>query len=141
MNKPKEFWVYKGTSNFYGELVLDDACENYIRNTPDGFYDIVSEKDTIEGAIRVIEYSAYKQLKAENEQLEDKVYHATRLVEQLRLENEELSKNLEVAKKALSKICSYFDCLQCENSADLICSHHLENRMEYAIQALKEIGE
>lgn len=83
MNKPKEFWVYKGTSNFYGELVLDDACENYIRNTPDGFYDIVSGKDTVKGATHVIEYQAYEQLKNKLDTYEGRVYHLSRRVEEL----------------------------------------------------------
>ena len=83
MSRPKEFWIYKGTSNFYDELTLDDACENYIRNNPEGFYDIVSEKDTIYGAIHVIEYAAYEQLKNKLDTYEDKVYHLSRRVEEL----------------------------------------------------------
>ena len=58
--------------------------------------------------IDTIEYSEYeellkqsKELKQEKDNLEDKVYHSTRLSEQLRIENEDLSQKLEVAKKAL----------------------------------------
>ena len=45
-----------------------------------------------------------EELREKNDQLEDKVYHSTRLVEQLRLENELLQQKLEVAKKALELV-------------------------------------
>lgn len=64
-NKPKEFWVFKGDSNFCNELEFDSTAEHYtddelVRSRPDGFYDIVSTKDTVEGGIHVIDYSAFQ---------------------------------------------------------------------------------
>lgn len=79
-DKPaREFWIYKGTSNFCNELWLDDNCENYIKARPEGFYDCISLADTIEGGIHVIEHSAYQALKLENERLEKELTFEGRL--------------------------------------------------------------
>ena len=56
----REFWISKGRSNFCSDLVYDYESDSYVKCSPDGFYDVVSEKDTIEGGVHVIEYSAYK---------------------------------------------------------------------------------
>lgn len=74
--KHKEYFIFKGSSNFYNELTIDDETLEYRKNKPEGFYDIVSEADTVEGAIRVIEYSAYELLQKENEQLKAKLEKA-----------------------------------------------------------------
>ena len=58
----KYFWIYKGTSNFCSELDYDIDTDKYEKVNPEGFYDIVSTKDTIQGGIKVIEYEACKQL-------------------------------------------------------------------------------
>lgn len=55
----KHFWIYKGTSNHCNELQLADDCETFIKNRPEGFYDIVSLKDTIEGGIHVIDKESH----------------------------------------------------------------------------------
>ena len=60
--KPKIWYVFKGSSNFCSELVLGNDCETMIKDKPEGFYDIVSENDTIEGAIPMVELSAYQDL-------------------------------------------------------------------------------
>ena len=65
----REFWISKGRSNFCSDLVYDYESDAYVKCSPDGFYDVVSEKDTIEGGIHVIDYSAYQKLKEENERL------------------------------------------------------------------------
>jgi chromosome segregation ATPase len=104
MDKFKEFWIHKGTSNFCNELILGDDYETFVKANPDEFYDIVSTKDTVEGAIHVIEYEAYEEanqvLETTEELLEaalkdyqeaknkldtyeDKVYHLSRRVEEL----------------------------------------------------------
>lgn len=62
MSEVKRYWIYKGTSNFCEELIPDDNCENMVKQKPDGFYDIVSTKDTIEGGLHVIEYSYAREL-------------------------------------------------------------------------------
>lgn len=53
----REFWVFKGSSNFCQTLELDphnlDGPE--VKSIPDGFYDIVSTADTVEGGIHVRE--------------------------------------------------------------------------------------
>lgn len=51
----KEFWVFKGTSNFCQEMDMDTATGGYVKARPDGFYDVVSSRDTIEGGIHVVE--------------------------------------------------------------------------------------
>jgi hypothetical protein len=53
--KPKEFWIFKGTSNFCQELVYDIYKDQDVKARPDGFYDIVSTADTVEGGIHVRE--------------------------------------------------------------------------------------
>jgi len=65
----REFWVYKGRSNFCQELIMDSDYETMVKQKPEGFYDVVSTKDTVEGGIHVIEYSAYQKLREENEAL------------------------------------------------------------------------
>ena len=58
----RTYWIYKGTSNFCNELVLDDNLENWVRAKPGEFYDIISETDTIEGGIKVIAFDDHKQI-------------------------------------------------------------------------------
>lgn len=65
MGEVKRYWIYKGTSNFCEELILDDNCENMVKQKPDGFYDIVSTADTIEGGVEVVLASDYEKLKAQ----------------------------------------------------------------------------
>lgn len=60
--KSNIFFIYKGTSNFCQELVMDSDYETFVRQNPEGFYDIVSTKDTIQNGIKVIEYSEYEKL-------------------------------------------------------------------------------
>lgn len=67
----REFWIYKGTSNFCNELDYDFQTETFNKCHPDSFYDKVSTKDTIDGGIHVIEYLAYDNLKKQNEVLVD----------------------------------------------------------------------
>lgn len=70
-DKPKEFWISKGNSKFCSDLFYDYESDSYVKCSPDGFYDVISEKDTIEGGIHVIEHSAYQALKEENERLRE----------------------------------------------------------------------
>jgi len=66
----KEFWVFKGTSNFCQELELDYNFDSHVKRKPDGFYDIVSTKDTVEGGIHVKEVLAGDlELEEENQKL------------------------------------------------------------------------
>lgn len=58
MSKPREFWIFKGDSNFCQELEYDIDADKDVKAEPDGFYDIVSTKDTVEGGIHVIELPA-----------------------------------------------------------------------------------
>ncbi len=67
MTKPREFWIYKGTSNFCNELEYNYETDTDEKSKTDGFYDVVSEKDTIEGGIHVIEYSALEAEKAKSQ--------------------------------------------------------------------------
>lgn len=55
INKPQQFWIHKGTSNFCNELDYDIETEKFVKCRPDDFYDIVSTKDTIHSGIHVIE--------------------------------------------------------------------------------------
>lgn len=66
--KAREFWIFKGRSGFADEMALNDDC-NEVRNQPEGFYDLVSESDSIEGGIHVIEKSAYDELLALAEEM------------------------------------------------------------------------
>lgn len=65
----KQWWIFKGRSNFCSELVLDDECEKEVRALPEGFYDVVSESDTVEGGIHVVEFAEYERLREENDKL------------------------------------------------------------------------
>jgi hypothetical protein len=66
------YWIFKGTSNFCSELVMDDDC-TFVKAKPEGFYDIVSTRDTIEGGIEVISVDKVRRLVGA---LKDKVnYH------------------------------------------------------------------
>lgn len=69
----KQWWIFKGRSNFYSELVLDDECEKEVRARPEGFYDVVSESDTAEGGIHVVEYAEYEKMEIENSKLKELV--------------------------------------------------------------------
>ncbi len=51
----KEFWIFKGTSNFCSTLILDENCETESKAKPEGFYDVVALADTVEGGIHVRE--------------------------------------------------------------------------------------
>lgn len=62
MNKNKIWYIFKGTSCFADELQFDIDSEYEVKTSPDGFYDLVSPNDTIEGGIKVIEYSEYQAL-------------------------------------------------------------------------------
>lgn len=65
------------------------------------------------------------------------------------LENKEFGETVQLVSKqayekavsALKKISAYFDCLDCEMSNDMTCSRHLDERMDIAINTLKELGE
>ena len=70
MSEVKRYWIYKGTSNFCQNLTLDDDCETMVRQKPDGFYDIVSTNDTVEGGVEVVLASDYEKLKAQLERAE-----------------------------------------------------------------------
>lgn len=63
-NKFKEFWIFKGTSNFCSELVMNDEYA-FAKDKPDGFYDIVATKDTVEGGIHMVDYAALESANAE----------------------------------------------------------------------------
>lgn len=51
----RKFWIFKGDSNFCDELIYDIDTGKEVRSRPDGFYDIVSPNDTVEGGIPVTE--------------------------------------------------------------------------------------
>ena len=54
--KAREWWIFKGTSNFCQELELvGPNYDTYGKAEPEGFYDIISTKDTVEGGIHVRE--------------------------------------------------------------------------------------
>lgn len=53
--KPSQFWIYKGTSNHCSQLEYDYETDAYEKSTPDGFYDYVCTKDTVQGGIHVLE--------------------------------------------------------------------------------------
>lgn len=57
----KKWWIFKGTSNFCGELAMSDDFKME-RQRPDGFYDVVSNSDTIDGGICVVEKKDYDAL-------------------------------------------------------------------------------
>ena len=75
MSEVKRYWIYKGTSNFCQNLTLDDDCETMVRQKPDGFYDIVSTNDTVEGGVEVVLASDYEKLKAQLERAESVLKH------------------------------------------------------------------
>lgn len=67
VSAPREWWIFKGNSNFFSQLEYDVDTDSDIKSKTDGFYDVVSVQDTIDGGIHVIEKSAYDTLKAEKE--------------------------------------------------------------------------
>ena len=71
MSEVKRYWIYKGTSNFCQELIMDDDYETMVKQKPDGFYDIVSTADTVEGGVEVVLASDYEKLKAQLERAEE----------------------------------------------------------------------
>lgn len=80
--KPREFWIYKGESNFCNELVMDNDFA-FVKCKPDGFYDLISTKDTIENGLHVIEFSAYEQLQKQNKELIETLTDALEVTESL----------------------------------------------------------
>lgn len=80
MSEVRRYWIYKGTSNFCEELIPDDNCENMVKQKPDGFYDIVSTADTIEGGVEVVLASDYENLKAQLERAEELLSHSDELL-------------------------------------------------------------
>ena len=70
MSEVKRYWIYRGTSNFCQELIMGDDYETMQRQKPDGFYDIVSTSDTVEGGIEVVLAIEYEKLKAQLEKAE-----------------------------------------------------------------------
>ena len=63
----KIYWIHKGDSNFCSELVLDEDYETMVKQKPDGFYDIISEADTIEGGTKVVAFEDHAAIVAELE--------------------------------------------------------------------------
>lgn len=53
MSEVKRYWIYKGTSNFCQVLIMNDDYTDMVKQKPDGFYDIVSTNDTVEGGVEV----------------------------------------------------------------------------------------
>jgi hypothetical protein len=74
VRKLREFWIYKGSSNFCSDFEMQDDCETMAQARPDGFYDVVSLRDTIEGGIHVIEYEALEDM-----QRTEQVYRMNRI--------------------------------------------------------------
>ena len=118
MDKPREFWIVPENDTMW----IQDA----LKYNPDHFADQDYFKK--ENPIHVIEYSAYEQLKKENE----KLYAARkefsrvdwRTFGALALENEQLKSNLKVAVEALNEL-----------NEDARLVHH----REIAQKALKKI--
>lgn len=63
--KPSQFWIYKGTSNHCSQLEHDYETDTYEKSTPDGFYDYVCTKDTVQGGIHVLEAEPVLQMMKE----------------------------------------------------------------------------
>lgn len=77
MSKPREWWIFKGTSEFCSELEWnEDYSAQDVKIEPEGFYDVVCIEDMIVGGIHVIEYSEYERLLKENEHLKNVIYLA-----------------------------------------------------------------
>ena len=70
MSEVKRYWIYKGTSNFCQVLTMNDDYTDMVKQKPDGFYDIVSTNDTVEGGVEVVLASEYEKLKAQLERAE-----------------------------------------------------------------------
>lgn len=70
MSEVKRYWIYKGTSNFCQVLIMNDDYTDMVKQKPDGFYDIVSTNDTVEGGVEVVLASEYEKLKAQLERAE-----------------------------------------------------------------------
>ena len=70
MSEVKRYWIYKGTSNFCQVLTMNDDYTDMVKQKPDGFYDIVSTNDTVEGGVEVVLASEYEKLKAQLEKCE-----------------------------------------------------------------------
>jgi len=110
--KPREFWIFKGTSNHCSELNWDFDTDKMVKCRPDEFYDIVSTKDTIEGGIHVIEYSAYQALEKENYRLKSEIEELDKSTSDLYVEQKErykarldkLGTALDVADSKLKEI-------------------------------------
>lgn len=70
MSEVNRYWIYKGTSNLCQVLIMNDDYTDMVKQKPDGFYDIVSTNDTVEGGVEVVLASEYEKLKAQLEKAE-----------------------------------------------------------------------
>jgi hypothetical protein len=68
----REFWIAKGTSNFCAELTMNDDLI-MVKAKPEVFYDIISNSDTVEGGLHVVEATALEQAQAEIDRLNEEL--------------------------------------------------------------------
>lgn len=141
----REWWIFKGDSNFCSEL---DMNENFVecKSTPDGFYDVVCEKDTVEGGIHVISYAALTEARAEIDELKKfrdlnfqpwpKMYEQ---IEALKAEVTKLTTALNLAREALTEITGYGHSENCQNMKPVRPSYRCHS--EEATKALNKINE
>lgn len=71
--KWREWWIFKGTACHGDEKHYDPFADADLKITPEGFYDLVSPQDTIEGGIHVIEHTALDAANAEIARLKSRL--------------------------------------------------------------------
>jgi len=96
----REWWIHKGSSDFCADLQWEWETDTYKKHQPDGFYDLVLEKDTVEGAIHVIEHSAYLAVCKERDEYRMAASAEADMCDALKAENDKLSENLFISNKA-----------------------------------------
>lgn len=101
----KTFWISKGTSGFCEELQYDFETDSMVKSRPDGFYDIVSTKDTVEGGLKVIEAEPALARIAELEQA----------LKDIRDYAEDSDQRREIARRVLSSIVMQLDGVKARN--------------------------
>lgn len=107
MKQFKDFWIYKGDSKFCNELEMGDEYV-FVKSQSERFYNMICDTDTGLKGTRVIEYSAYENLKKQNdiliEALNDITNKDTTYYERISHTGKVFPAYYDIAHEALDKI-------------------------------------
>lgn len=119
------WWIFKGTSNFCQELEVSELDFNTLKKSrPDGFYDIVSDADTVDGGIHVVERSALDAAVKRIEELENAIKN------EIQIHSDSALWNLEHASELLLREApSHFDLPNLVKTLESVCSTGLRLKL------------